>query len=53
MPIVITDEDAARLLSIPGAIEATEVAFRDLAEGRAVNPPRLRRDIVCPDPAHR
>jgi ornithine cyclodeaminase/alanine dehydrogenase-like protein (mu-crystallin family) len=53
MPIVITDEDAARLLSIPEAIEAMEVAFRDLAEGRAVNPPRLRYDIASPHPAHR
>ena len=42
MPIVITDEDAARLLSIPEAIEAMRVAFRDLAEGKAINPPRLR-----------
>jgi len=53
MPIVITDADAARLLSIPEAIAAMEVAFRDLAEGRAVNPPRLRYDIASPDPAHR
>ena len=53
MPIVITDEDAERLLSIPEAVEAMEVAFRDLAEGRAVNPPRLRYDIASPDPAHR
>ncbi len=52
MPIVITDEDAERLLSIPEAVEAMEVAFRDLAEGRAVNPPRLRYDIASPDPAH-
>jgi ornithine cyclodeaminase len=29
------------------------VAFRDLAEGRAVNPPRLRYDIGAPDPARR
>src|SRR5271169_4963194 len=53
MPIVITDEDAIRLLSIPEAIEAMGVAFRDLAEGRAVNPPRLRYDIGSPDPARR
>ena len=33
MPIIITDEDAERLLSIPEAIEAMRVAFRDLAEG--------------------
>jgi ornithine cyclodeaminase/alanine dehydrogenase-like protein (mu-crystallin family) len=53
MPIVITDEDAARLLSIPEAIEAMRVAFRDLAEGRAVNPPRLRYGIGTPDPRRR
>jgi alanine dehydrogenase len=53
MPIVITDADAARLLSIPEAIEAMRVAFRDLAEGRAVNPPRLRYGIETPDPGRR
>jgi alanine dehydrogenase len=53
MPIVITDDDAVRLLSIPEAIEAMGVAFRDLAEGRAVNPPRLRYDIGSPDPTRR
>src|ERR1700674_407719 len=53
MPIVITDADAARLLSIPEAIEAMRVAFRDLAEGRAVNPPRLRYGIATPDPKRR
>src|SRR5262245_49557273 len=49
MPIVITDEDAARLLSIPEAIEAMRVAFRDLAEGRAANPPRLRYSLDLPE----
>jgi len=53
MPIVITDADAARLLSIPEAIEAMRLAFRDLAEGRAVNPPRLRYGIDTPDPGKR
>ena len=53
MPIVITDEDVARLLSIPEAIEAMAVAFRDLAEGRAANPPRLRYSIATPDPTRR
>jgi ornithine cyclodeaminase/alanine dehydrogenase-like protein (mu-crystallin family) len=53
MPIVITDEDAARLLSIPEAIEAMRVAFRDLSEGKAVNPPRLRYSSGTPDPARR
>jgi ornithine cyclodeaminase/alanine dehydrogenase-like protein (mu-crystallin family) len=53
MPIVITDEDAIRLLSIPEAIEAMRVAFRDPSDGRAVNPPRLRYGIGTPDPARR
>ena len=53
MPIIITDTDAARLLSIPEAIDAMRIAFRDLAEGRAVNPPRLRYGIDTPDPGKR
>ncbi len=53
MPIVITDEDAVRLLSIEEAIEAMRVAFRDLAEGRAANPPRLRYSLMSPDPRRR
>lgn len=53
MPIVITDDDAERLLSIPEAIEAMRVAFRDLAERRAVNPPRLRYSSGTPDPSRR
>src|SRR6202521_2681784 len=53
MPIIITDADAERLLSIPEAIEAMRVAFRDLSEGRAVNPPRLRFCAGTPDPTRR
>src|SRR5262245_59758819 len=53
MPIIITDDDAERLLSIPEAVEAMRLAFRDLAEGRAVNPPRLRYSSGTPDPARR
>jgi ornithine cyclodeaminase/alanine dehydrogenase-like protein (mu-crystallin family) len=53
MPIIITDDDAERLLSIPEAIEAMRVAFRDLAQGKAVNPPRLRYAIGTPDPERR
>src|SRR3979409_2076413 len=53
MPIVITDEDARRLLSIPEAVEAMRVAFRDLAEGRAANPPRLRYSLDLPDAKRR
>jgi ornithine cyclodeaminase/alanine dehydrogenase-like protein (mu-crystallin family) len=53
MPIVITDDDAQRLLSIPEAIGAMRVAFRDLAEGKAVNPPRLRYSADTADPKRR
>src|SRR3954471_2631147 len=53
MPIIITDADAVRLLSIPEAIEAMRVAFRDLAGGKAVNPPRLRYSIDTADPKRR
>ena len=53
MPIVITDDDARRLLSIPEAIEAMRVAFRDLAMGKAVNPPRLRYSSETDDPSRR
>jgi ornithine cyclodeaminase/alanine dehydrogenase-like protein (mu-crystallin family) len=53
MPIIITDEDAERLLSIPEAIGAMRVAFRDLSEGKAVNPPRLRYSASTPDPTRR
>ena len=49
MPIIITDEDARRLLTVPESIEAMRVAFRDLAEGRAANPPRLRYSLDLPD----
>ena len=53
MPIIITDDDAIRLLSIEEAIEAMRVAFRDLAEGRAANPPRMRYSLASPDPQRR
>ncbi|MPZ39797.1 MAG: hypothetical protein GEU95_17410 [Rhizobiales bacterium] len=53
MSIIITDADAERLLSIPEAIEAMRVAFRDLSDGRAVNPPRLRYSASTPDPTRR
>ena len=53
MPIMITDDDAKRLLSIPEAIEAMRVCFSDLAEGAAVNPPRLRYSAQTPDDTRR
>jgi ornithine cyclodeaminase/alanine dehydrogenase-like protein (mu-crystallin family) len=53
MPIVITDNDASRLLSIQEAIGAMRVAFGDLAKGRAINPPRLRYSCETPNPERR
>lgn len=53
MPIVITDADARRLLSIPEGIEAMRVAFSDLANGKAANPPRLRYSSGTDDPERR
>ncbi len=53
MAIVITDEDARRLLTMEECIEAMRVAFRDLGQGKAVAMPRLRYTIESPDPARR
>src|SRR4051794_4770368 len=53
MPIIITDDDAIRPLSIPQAIEAMRVASTDLSNGKAVNPPRLRYSSEPPDPSRR
>jgi ornithine cyclodeaminase/alanine dehydrogenase-like protein (mu-crystallin family) len=50
---MITDADVERLLSIPEAIDAMRIAFRDLAEGKAVNPPRLRYSSDTDDPKRR
>src|SRR6266540_3960508 len=53
MPLIITDDDAERLLSIPEAVEAMRLAFRDFAEGRAASPPRLRYSIATSDAERR
>jgi len=53
MAIVITDEDARRLLSMEECIEAMRVAFRDLGQGKAIAMPRMRYTIELPDPARR
>jgi ornithine cyclodeaminase/alanine dehydrogenase-like protein (mu-crystallin family) len=42
MTIIITDEDVKRLLPMRDCIEAMRVAFGDLADGTAVNRPRMR-----------
>lgn len=50
MPIVITDDDVRRLLSMPECIDAMRVCFRDFAEGRAVSRPRVRYTVDTADP---
>jgi alanine dehydrogenase len=48
--IIITDEDVKRLLPMEDCIEAMRVAFRDFANGIAVNRPRIRYLAQHPDP---
>ena len=40
-----SDEATEELLRIPGAVEAIEEGMRDVAEGRAVNWRKVRRDV--------
>jgi ornithine cyclodeaminase/alanine dehydrogenase-like protein (mu-crystallin family) len=53
MTIIITDEDVRRLLPMRECIEAMHTAFRDFAEGSAVNRPRMRYLAQHPDPDRR
>jgi ornithine cyclodeaminase/alanine dehydrogenase-like protein (mu-crystallin family) len=48
--IIITDDDVKRLLPMADCIEAMRVAFRDFANGVAVNRPRMRYLAQHPDP---
>jgi ornithine cyclodeaminase/alanine dehydrogenase-like protein (mu-crystallin family) len=50
MTIIITDEDVKRLLPMAECIAAMRVAFRDFADGSAVNRPRMRYLAQHPDP---
>ncbi len=50
MTIIITDEDVRRLLPMRECIDAMRVAFRDFADGVAVNRPRMRYLAKHPDP---
>jgi ornithine cyclodeaminase len=50
MAIIITDDDARRLLSMAECIEAMRTAFRDYALGKAVSLPRVRYRTETPDP---
>ncbi len=53
MTIIITDEDVRRLLPMRECIDAMRVAFRDFANGEAVNRPRMRYLAKHPDPDRR
>lgn len=53
MTLIITDEDVRRLLPMRECIEAMKVAFRDFADGEAVNRPRMRYLARHPDPQRR
>jgi alanine dehydrogenase len=48
--IIITDDDVKRLLPMRDCIEAMRVAFRDFADGIAINRPRMRYLARHPDP---
>ena len=50
MPIVITDDDARRHLSMTECIEAMRIVFGDFAEGRAVSLPRVRYTVESGEP---
>ena len=50
MPLVITDDDARRLLSMDECIDAMRICFRDFAEGKAVSLPRVRYVVDTPNP---
>ena len=53
MTIIITDDDVKRLLPMQDCIEAMRVAFRDFADGTAVNRPRMRYLAQHPDPGRK
>jgi ornithine cyclodeaminase/alanine dehydrogenase-like protein (mu-crystallin family) len=53
MAIVITDADVRRLMGYDDCIESMRVAFKDFAEGSAVNRPRMRYTCRHSDPARR
>jgi alanine dehydrogenase len=53
MTIIITDQDVQRLLPMRECIDAMRTAFRDFADGSAVNRPRMRYLAEHPDPDRR
>jgi ornithine cyclodeaminase/alanine dehydrogenase-like protein (mu-crystallin family) len=46
MTVILTNEDVERFLTMPVCLEAMEIAYRELGEGRAVNIPRA--DMLVP-----
>ena len=53
MPLVITDDDARRLLPMDECIDAMRTCFLDLAGGKAVSLPRVRYLVDTADPTKR
>ena len=52
MPIVLNDDDVAKVLPMKDCIEALEEAFRDLGQGAAVNAPRRDSFMAVSRPDH-
>ena len=50
MTLLISNEDADRLLTMPAVIEALEGSYRDLASGEAVCRPRIDVELPGGDP---
>lgn len=50
MPMVITDEDARRHLTMRECIDAMRRCFADLADGRSVSLPRVRYTVESGEP---
>ncbi len=53
MTLIITGDDVQRLLTMGECIEAMEIAFKDFANGTAVNRPRVRYLAQHPEPDKR
>lgn len=52
MTLLISNEDAGRLLTMPQVIEALEGSYRGLASGEAVCRPRIDVELPSGDPGH-
>jgi ornithine cyclodeaminase/alanine dehydrogenase-like protein (mu-crystallin family) len=52
MTLLISNDDAGRLLTMPAVIEALETSYRGLASGEAVCRPRIDVELPSGDPGH-